>query len=59
MAEKRKDSRGRILRDGENQMKDGRYRYQYMDGRGKRCAVYSWKLVETGGNRQNATRKEG
>lgn len=35
MAEKRKDSRGRILRDGENQMKDGRYRYQYMDGRGK------------------------
>ena len=47
MAEKRKDSKGRILRDGENQMKDGRYRYQYMDGRGKRCAVYSWKLVET------------
>lgn len=47
MAEKRKDSKGRILRDGENQMKDGRYRYQYMDCRGKRCAVYSWKLVET------------
>lgn len=47
MAEKRKDSKGRILRDGENQMKDGRYRYQYMDSRGKRCAVYSWKLVET------------
>lgn len=41
------DSRRRILRDGENQMKDGRYGYQYMDGRGKRCAVYSWKLVET------------
>lgn len=47
MAEKRKDSKGRILRDGENQMKDGRYRYQYMDGRGKRYSVYSWKLVET------------
>lgn len=47
MAEKRKDSKGRILRDGEGQMKDGRYRYQYMDGRGKRYAVYSWKLVET------------
>lgn len=47
MSEKRKDSKGRILRDGENQMKDGCYRYQYMDCRGKRCAVYSWKLVET------------
>ena len=47
MAEKRKDSKGRILGDGENQMEDGRYRYQYMDSRGKRCAVYSWKLVET------------
>lgn len=44
---KRTDNKGRILRDGESQMKDGRYRYQYMDSRGKRCAVYSWKLVET------------
>lgn len=47
MAEKRKDSKGRILRDGEAQRKDGRYRYQYIDGRGKRHEVYSWKLVET------------
>lgn len=47
MAEKRKDSRGRILRDGESQRADGRYRYQYMDSRGKRQEVYSWKLVET------------
>ncbi len=47
MAEKRKDSKGRILKDGENQMKDGRYRYQYMDSKGKRSTVYSWKLVET------------
>lgn len=47
MAEKRKDSRGRILRDGENVMPDGRYRYQYTDSTGKRKAVYSWKLVPT------------
>lgn len=47
MAEKRKDKKGRILRDGENQMQDGRYRYQYIDSSGKRCAVYSWRLVET------------
>lgn len=47
MAEKRKDGKGRILRDGESQRADGRYRYQYMDSRGKRHEVYSWKLVET------------
>lgn len=47
MAEKRKDSRGRILKDGENQMQDGRYRFQYIDVTGKRCSVYSWKLVPT------------
>lgn len=47
MSEKRKDSKGRILKDGESQREDGRYRYQYMDSRGKRHEVYSWKLVET------------
>ena len=47
VAEKRKDSKGRILRDGENVMPDGRYRYQYTDSTGKRKAVYSWKLVPT------------
>lgn len=44
---KRKDSKGRILKDGENQMKDGRYRYQYIDSQGKRRAIYSWKLVKS------------
>lgn len=44
---KRKDNRGRILKDGEDQMKDGRYRYQYIASNGKRQAVYSWKLVPT------------
>ncbi len=47
MAERRKDSKGRILRDGESIMPDGRYRYQYIDSAGKRRAVYSWKLVAT------------
>lgn len=47
MAEKRKDSKGRVLRDGENQMPDGRYRYRYTDAAGKRQAVYSWKLAPT------------
>lgn len=47
MAEKRKDARGRNLRDGEDQMPDGRYRFRYADRNGKRQAVYSWKLVPT------------
>ena len=47
MAEKRKDSKGRNLRDGENQMPDGRYRYRYTDKNGERQAVYSWCLVPT------------
>lgn len=47
MAEKRKDSKGRILRSGEDVMPDGRYRYQYMDSFGKRKSIYSWKLVPT------------
>lgn len=47
MAEKRKDSKGRNLKDGENQMPDGRYRFRYNDKDGKRQAVYSWRLVPT------------
>ncbi len=47
MAEKRKDSKGRNLRDGEDQRRDGSYRYRYNDKAGNRHAVYSWKLVAT------------
>lgn len=47
MAEKRKDNKGRNLRDGETQRPDGRYRYRYNDSRGNRHDVYSWKLVST------------
>lgn len=42
---KRKDSKGRILRDGEQQRKDGRYMYIYQDSMtGKKKYLYSWKL---------------
>ena len=42
---KRKDSRGRILRDNEQQRVDGRYMYTYKDSvTGKKKFVYSWKL---------------
>ena len=44
---KRKDSKGRNLRLGESQRKDGRYAFKYTDAYGKPQFVYSWKLVPT------------
>ena len=44
MIEKRRDSRGRILRNGEIQNQDGRYRYKYIDAFGQLRYVYSWRL---------------
>ena len=43
----KKDKKGRVLKEGEDQLKDGRYRYRYTDTNGKRHAVYSWKLTIT------------
>lgn len=47
MSVKRRDSKNRILRDGESQRKDGRYTYTYTDGNGNQKFLYSWKLEET------------
>ena len=44
MSEKRRDNRNRILREGEYQRTDGRYRYRYIDEDGKEKNVYSWCL---------------
>lgn len=44
MSEKRRDSRNRILHEGEYQRTDGRYRYRYVDVNGKENNVYSWRL---------------
>lgn len=46
-ARKRRDSRGRILRNGEMQRPDGKYMFRYTDHKGQRHTVYSWKLVNT------------
>ena len=43
----KKDSKGRNLRPGEDQMSDGRYRYRYIDRYGNRKPIYAWKLVPT------------
>lgn len=42
---RRKDTKGRVLNDGETQRSDGRYAYQYTDMLGNRKSVYSWKLL--------------
>ena len=47
MTGKKYDNKGRLLRNGERQRKDGRYEYRYVDVTGKTCSVYSWRLVDT------------
>lgn len=44
MSEKRKDNRGRLLRNGEIQEKNGRYRFKYVDCFGDEKVVRSWRL---------------
>lgn len=43
----RKDTKGRNLQPGEDQMKDGRYRYRYTNNQCERQTIYAWKLVPT------------
>ncbi len=45
MSEKRRDSKGRVLRNGETQRPDGMYMYRYNDAGGVRRTIYSWRLV--------------
>lgn len=47
MSEKRRDSKGRLLHQGELQRNDGKYEYRYFDSKKNRRSVYSWRLVET------------
>lgn len=49
MAEKRKDSKGRVLKEGEFQRKNGKYEYKYTQN-GERKMVYSWRLLATDKN---------
>jgi len=46
MPEKRKDTKGRILKDGESQRKNGSYDFRYTDVHGKRRSVYAKTLEE-------------
>lgn len=44
---RRKDNKGRLLKTGESQRKDGRYAYKYQDKSGKSKFLYSWRLTDT------------
>ena len=46
MPEKRKDSKGRVLKDGENQRANGTYDYRYTDIHKKRRCIYAKSLTE-------------
>ena len=47
MSVKRRDSKKRVLRNGESQKPDGRYVYKYYDIFHKAHYLYSWKLEPT------------
>ena len=46
MSNRRKDSKGRVLKSGESQRSDGTYMYRYSDSTGKRHYLYSPTLEE-------------
>lgn len=44
---KRRDKKNRVLRNGEIQLSNGRYRFKYINFDGKENYIYSWRLVDT------------
>ena len=46
MAERRKDSKNRVLKDREYQRANGSYEYKWTDGRGHRHSLYAKSLDE-------------
>ena len=62
MGGKRRDDKNRVLRVGESQEPDGRYKFRYTDSNGKRKTIYSWRLVITdsipAGKKDNAPLRE-
>ena len=54
MKETRKDSKGRILKEGESQRKDGSYECKYKGADGRRHSVYAATLKELREKRKQA-----
>ena len=44
MSEKRRDNKGRILRTGESQRKNGMYEFRYTDANKKRRSIWFWAV---------------
>lgn len=45
--EKRKDNKGRVLKEGEYQYPNLRYRFRYKDSTGHTRTIYSWRLIDS------------
>lgn len=56
MANSRKDSKGRVLRPGESEWKDGYYIYQYQDVNNIRRVIYNRDLVKLRNQEDSLTR---
>lgn len=54
MKESRKDTKGRVLKEGESQRKDGSYEYKYSGADGRRHSVYAATLKELREKRKQA-----
>ena len=51
--ERRKDNKGRVLKEGESQRKDGRYQYRWTDCYGKRRSIYANDLKSLRDNEED------
>lgn len=45
--ERRKDNKGKVLKEGESQRKDGTYQYRWTDQLGKRHTIYAKDFKDT------------
>lgn len=57
MAERRKDNKNRVLKEGESQRQNGTYMYRYTDVRGKRTCVYAKTLEDLRAREQKIQRE--
>lgn len=57
MAERRKDNKNRVLKEGESQRQNGTYMYRYTDVRGKRTCVYAKTLEDLRAKEQKIQRE--
>jgi len=56
VSDKRKDSKGRVLKAGESERKDGMYVYRYTDASGKRVSLYAGTLGELREKEESASK---